>query len=72
MNIECYLSPGCGSEQQLRENIKTALALEHVDAEAAFYRIQDEEASRLGLRGSPSVLIDGQDIDPQEQLTGFS
>jgi acylphosphatase len=39
-------------------------------AEVLFLRITDEEAARLGLRGSPSVLIDGVDIAPVE-MEGF-
>ncbi len=65
------MSSGCGSEESLRENIEAALSLECADAEVVFRRIRDEEAYALGLKGSPSVLINGKDIDPQE-LTGFS
>jgi hypothetical protein len=65
------MSLGCGSEESLRENIKTALSLEGADAEVVFRRIKNEEAHALGLSGSPSVFINGKDIAPQE-LTGFS
>jgi hypothetical protein len=71
MKIECYLSLGCGAEQILRENIYQALAHEAVDAEVKFYRISDTEAEKLGLKGSPSVLIDGKDIQPVN-VQGFS
>ena len=71
MKIECYMSLGCGSEEPLRKNITAALLLEGSDAEVVFRRIKDEEAYALGLNGSPSVFINGKDIDPQE-LTGFS
>lgn len=71
MKIECYLSVGCASEESLRENIKAALSLEGADAEVTFRRIKDEEAYALGLKGSPSVLINGNDVEPQE-LNGFS
>ena len=71
MKIQCYISLGCGSEQPLRENMKKALAMEGLDSEVAFQRIRDEEAHALGLRGSPCVLINGQDIEPTE-IAGFS
>lgn len=71
MKIECYMALGCGSEEPLRKNITAALSLEGFDAEVVFHRIKDEEAYALGLKGSPSVLINGKDIEPQE-LTGFS
>lgn len=71
MKIECYLSVGCGSEEALRENIKTALSIEEIDADVAFCRISSEEALARGLRGSPSVLINGRDIEPGGPI-GFS
>ncbi|MDA8165151.1 MAG: hypothetical protein M0017_09000 [Desulfobacteraceae bacterium] len=71
MHIDCYLAPGCGSEQGLRESIQAALRGEGVEAEVRFHRIEAGEAERLGLRGSPSVLIDGEDIQPAA-VAGFA
>jgi hypothetical protein len=70
MKIECFISLGCGSEPELRENVMRAVAEAAPGAEVLFLRITDEEAARLGLRGSPSVLIDGVDIQPLE-MEGF-
>lgn len=70
MRVECYLSMGCGSEPELRESVLKAVAEAAPGAEVHFRRITDEEAARLGLRGSPSVLIDGVDIQPVE-MEGF-
>jgi hypothetical protein len=36
MKIDCYLSPGCGSEETLRENITRALVIEKIEAETKF------------------------------------
>jgi hypothetical protein len=71
IKIDCYLSFGCASEDALRENINKALNLEAVDAEVKFYRITDKEAEELRLKGSPSVLINGKDIQPVH-IQGFS
>ncbi len=71
LNIECYLSPECGSEDTLRENVARALVLEKVEANVSFHRIDDEEAAALGLSGSPSVFINGKELQPQETV-GFS
>jgi hypothetical protein len=71
MNIDCYLSPGCGAEEGLRENITRALALEKVDARVNFHRIEDEKAMALGLSGSPSVFFNEQELQPQKSV-GFS
>lgn len=71
MRIECYMSLRCGSEGALRENISVAMAQEGVEAEVVFRRVADREAEARGLRGSPSVLVNGKDIDPQE-MPGFA
>jgi hypothetical protein len=71
VRIECYLSLTCGAEEGLKKNIAQALDLEGSQAEAQFYRINETQAAALGLRGSPSVLIDGEDIQPAE-VSGFS
>lgn len=47
------------------------MALEEVKAEMNFYRIDESEALDLGLRGSPSIYINGEDIQPAEEK-GFS
>jgi acylphosphatase len=36
-----------------------------------YHRITDEEAEELGLKGSPTILIDGVDPYPSE-IDGFS
>ena len=71
MNIDCYLSHGCGSKKALRENITRALAIEKVWAEVTYHKIDDEKAIALGVSGSPSVFVDGKEIQPQGMI-GFS
>ena len=66
MKIDCYISEGCSSEAQLWENLKAALTNSSVKPVIQFHRINEEEAKRKGLMGSPSVLIDGVDILPGE------
>jgi hypothetical protein len=62
--IECYMSLQCGSGDALRNNISLALSLEGVEADVLFRRIDDEAAAGLGLRGSPSVFINGTEVQP--------
>jgi len=71
MKIACYLSPECASEEALRKNIGCALAAEKVNADVNFHRIDDEKAVALGLSGSPSVFINGLELQPQGTV-GFS
>ena len=71
MKIDCYLSPRCSSEEDLQKNITFALFSENVQAEVNFYRINDDNAMSLGLKGSPSVFIDGMELQPLRTI-GFS
>jgi protein-disulfide isomerase len=71
MRIDCYLSPECASEEALRENITRALAIEKVEAEPSLHRLDDSEAMALGVTGSPSVFINGKELQPQGSV-GFS
>ncbi len=71
MRIDCYLSAGCASEDALRRNIGQALELEGVMAEINFHTVDNEKAAALGLTGSPSVFIGGQQLQPQGAV-GFS
>ena len=71
MKIDCYISEGCGSERNLRQNIEEALEKESFNADVRFHTINETEAKQMGLMGSPSVLINGVDILPGE-IPGIS
>jgi hypothetical protein len=71
MKIDCYLFDGCSAEQDLRKNIAQALVIEEVKAEVNFNIIDDKKAVALGLSGSPSVFVDGKELQPQRSV-GFS
>ncbi len=71
MKIDCYISPGCTSEKPLKENLHQALSLEGIEADVQIHRISEEEAVRIGLKGSPSILINGADMLTGE-ISGFS
>jgi hypothetical protein len=71
MRIDCYLSSECASEEALRENITRALAIEKIEAELSIHRIDDERAMALGISGSPSIFINGKELQPQG-VVGFS
>lgn len=71
MNIESYMSLKCGSEKELRQNISQALLEEGATANVNYYRLSDLEAEARGLKGSPTVLINGEPVQPIES-EGFS
>lgn len=63
MKIDCYISEGCGSYHQLRENIDKALKELGIEADVAYPVVYYEEAMKLGLKGSPHIRINGRDFD---------
>jgi len=71
LKIDGYLSQGCQSEEALKKNISAAIEREAIEAEVNFYRINDDEALSLGLSGSPSVFINGKELQPLG-TAGFS
>lgn len=64
MKIDCHIYWGCGSEEALQENIAHALEADNIQAEVGIHRISDEKAAELKLSGSPSVFIDGKELQP--------
>jgi hypothetical protein len=71
VKIDCYISQGCGSEDALKENIDSALQAEKIQAEVGIHRTSDEKAAELKLSGSPSVFINGKELQPSGTI-GFS
>lgn len=71
MRIDCYLSEECRSENALRKNIEEALVLENAMAEVNFLRVDGTKAQAFGFRGSPSIFINGIELQPLEGV-GFS
>jgi len=71
VKIDFYISRGCGSEGALKENVYRALEAEGIQAEVGVHRISDEKAAELKLSGSPSVFINGKELQPSG-TTGFS
>jgi predicted thioredoxin/glutaredoxin len=61
LRIDIYMSEICGSYYQLRENIERALAELHIRAEIAYHTVYYDEAVNRGIKGSPSIWINGSD-----------
>jgi hypothetical protein len=71
MKIDCYLSAECGSEEGLHENIVKASEIENLQVDINVHRISDDTAIALQLSGSPSVFINGKELQPLGSI-GFS
>ncbi|HEX9113842.1 MAG TPA: hypothetical protein VF888_05780 [Nitrospirota bacterium] len=55
----------------MKENIDRALQAEQIQAVVGIHRISDEKAAELKLSGSPSVFINGKELQPSGTI-GFS
>jgi hypothetical protein len=65
VNITFLYFEGCPSHGAALERLKQVAAEEGVDANIEIVKVEaDEQARRLRFVGSPTILIDGRDIDP--------
>lgn len=62
MEIDLLYVPDCPNRTAARELVEVALARTQLTAAVREREIHSsEEAERVGMRGSPTVLIDGRD-----------
>lgn len=57
---------GCPSYPEAKKLLEQVLAEQGVDAEVELHEVTtDEEAEALGFPGSPTIVVDGRDVDPE-------
>ncbi len=65
IRVQVQMSPGCGHGQKTVELVRRVLDELAPDAQIETVTVGSiEDAERLGFRGSPTVLVDGTDIEP--------
>jgi hypothetical protein len=65
MRIELFYWDGCPSHPEARELLQQLLDERGISDEIELREVQtDEEAQALGFPGSPTIRIDGRDVDP--------
>lgn len=65
MRLEVLTFEGCPNVEAVHELVRQAVLLEAADAVIDFVEIDSlEAAQRMRFLGSPSVRIDGEDIEP--------
>ena len=65
MRIELLYWAGCPSYPEAEELLAQILAARGVDERVELYEVtSQEEAERLRFPGSPTIRIDGRDVDP--------
>lgn len=63
--IEVLYFDGCPHHERLLPHLRTLLAEHDIDAPVHLVRVDNEaDAARLRFLGSPSVRVDGHDVDP--------
>jgi|SRR5215204_1371865 len=66
MDIELLYWDGCPSHPEARELLEEVLASRGIDAEIRLTHVAtDAEAERRNFPGSPTIRIDGRDVEPR-------
>jgi hypothetical protein len=61
LKIDIYMAEICGSYHQLREYLDRALAELKEPAEVSYHTVSYDEAIDKGIKGSPSIWMNGKD-----------
>ncbi|MBI3473013.1 MAG: hypothetical protein HY013_16780 [Candidatus Solibacter usitatus] len=65
MKIEILYFDGCPNHQPAVERVKEVLKEEGLAAEVVEVNVGDDASARsLGFQGSPTIRIDGLDVEP--------
>ena len=65
ITVQVQMSPSCGHGRNTVELVREVLAELAPDARIETVTVATlEDAQRLGFRGSPTVLVEGIDIEP--------
>lgn len=71
MEIELMVAPGCSSRQPCQEMLRRLLDELEPAARLTVTVVDSPEAARrLGFPGSPTLRIDGRDLEPQAEQSG--
>jgi hypothetical protein len=66
VKIELYFWEGCPSYPEARELLEEVLAERGIDEPIEMHEVLTrEEAAALAFPGSPTIRIDGRDVDPE-------
>lgn len=65
LTVQVQMSPGCGHGRQTLALVQEVLSELVPDASVELVEVVTlEDAARLGFRGSPTVLVEGEDLEP--------
>jgi hypothetical protein len=70
MKIEIFYSPGCPNYLPAVEQVERVLSSESLEAEIRSIVVRtDAEASELMFPGSPTIRVDGEDVEPDQTIS---
>ena len=71
VEVELLVAPGCGSHQPLEALLRKLLAELQAPAELRVIVVETpEQARELAFPGSPTVRIQGRDLEPEVAAAG--
>jgi len=71
MNITFLYFNGCPNSEPTLENLKAALDELNLDADLSIIEVKDpQQAATVGFLGSPSILVEGRDLETGQPPAG--
>ena len=71
--VEFLYFKSCPSHKEALENLKAALRQTSTDAELILIDVDSpEEAEKIGFQGSPSIRINGEDLEGRKEAASYS
>ncbi len=71
--IEFFYFEGCPSYKKALDHLKEIINEENIEADLELIRVDSpEDAQKVGFQGSPSIKIDGQDMEGKEGGISFT
>jgi hypothetical protein len=65
MKVEIFYFPGCPNHVPAVDRVREVLAQEGTPAEMVEVEVNDADAAeQMGFLGSPTIRVDGQDVEP--------
>ena len=73
MKIEFYYFDGCPSHKPAYENLRVVLLEKGIESEIESIKVNSrEDAEKLNFQGSPSIRINGKDIEGKDEGYSYS
>ena len=73
MNVSLLYLDGCPNWEQTLTDVREVLAEYHVDADVNLIRVSSQQqAEEMEFLGSPTVRVEGMDVEPDILESGFN